>query len=260
MQIQEAITAIEEYAPLKLQADYDNSGLICGDPTQELTSVLLCLDITETIIEEAISQGHNLIISHHPLIFKGLKHITPTSQVERCVIRALQHHITIYAAHTNMDSVINGVNGRIADKLNLTQRKILNPIENSIVYGYGIVGTLPTPENCMDFLHKVKDVFHCQIIRHTNPHQKQIQRIAVCGGSGAEFIQQAITEHADLYISSDFKYHDFFTAENRITIADIGHYESEQFTKEIFHEILTKKIPKFAVQISSINTNPIKYL
>lgn len=261
MKIQEVLTAIEEYAPLKLQTEYDNSGLICGDPNQELTSILICLDITEAIIEEAINNGNNLIISHHPLIFKGLKRLSTKSQTERCLISAVLHHIVIYAAHTNMDAVMNGVSGRIADKLGLTQREILVPQGDILTnHGFGIIGTLPRQEDCTQLLHKIKDTFHCTCIRYTTPHIKQIQRIALCGGSGADFIQQAITKQADMYISSDFKYHDFFLAENHITIVDIGHYESEQFTKEIFYEILTKKFHTFAIQISMTNTNPIKYL
>lgn len=261
MQIQEALALIEDYAPLNLQAGFDNSGLICGDPSNELTSVLLCLDVTEEVVEEAVRGGYNLIVSHHPLIFSGLKHITPASYVERCVISAIRHDIAIYAAHTNMDSVANGVSGRMADKLGLYCREILQP-EGSpdSPAGFGIVGILPEPEETMAFLRRVKETFHCGAIRHTAPHREQVERVAVCGGAGASFLRQALAKKADLYISADFKYHDFFLAENRITIADIGHYESEQFTKEVFHEILTKKIANFAVQFSTVNTNPIKYL
>lgn len=261
MYIKEIISLIEDYAPLKLQASFDNSGLLCGDPERELTSILLCIDVTEEVVKEAIDKGHNLIISHHPLIFSGLKHITPATYVERCVIDAIKHDITIYAAHTNMDVVANSVSGRMADKLDLHHRQILQPEGDPVDgNGFGIIGELQQPVESMAFLQQVKEIFRCDRLRYTTPHTSSIQRVAVCGGAGASFFKQALAGQADIYISGDFKYHDFFLTENRIMIADIGHYESEQFTKEIFYEILTKKISKFAVQFSEINTNPIKYL
>lgn len=261
MYIKEIISLIEDYAPLKFQASFDNSGLLCGNPERELTSILLCIDVTEEVIKEAIDKGHNLIISHHPLIFSGLKHITPATYVERCVIDAIKHDITIYAAHTNMDVVANGVSGRMADKLDLYHRQILQPEGDPMDgNGFGIIGELQQPVESMAFLQQVKEIFRCDRLRYTTPHTPFMQRVAVCGGAGASFFKQALARQADIYISGDFKYHDFFLTENRIMIADIGHYESEQFTKEIFYEILTKKISKFAVQFSEINTNPIKYL
>ena len=261
MYIKEIISLIEDYAPLKLQASFDNSGLLCGDPERELTSILLCIDVTEEVVKEAIDKGHNLIISHHPLIFSGLKHITPATYVERCVIDAIRHDITIYAAHTNMDVVSNGVSGRMADKLDLYHRQILQPEGDPMDgNGFGIIGELQQPVESMAFLQQIKEIFRCDRLRYTTPHTPFMQRVAVCGGAGASFFKQALAGQADIYISGDFKYHDFFLTENRIMIADIGHYESEQFTKEIFYEILTKKISKFAVQFSEINTNPIKYL
>ena len=261
MYIKEIISLIEYYAPLKFQASFDNSGLLCGNPERELTSILLCIDVTEEVIKEAIDKGHNLIISHHPLIFSGLKHITPATYVERCVIDAIKHDITIYAAHTNMDVVSNGVSGRMADKLDLYHRQILQPEGDPMDgNGFGIIGELQQPVESMAFLQQVKEIFRCDRLRYTTPHTPFIQRVAVCGGAGASFFKQALAGQSDIYISGDFKYHDFFLTENRIMIADIGHYESEQFTKEIFYEILTKKISKFAVQFSEINTNPIKYL
>ena len=261
MYIKEIISLIEDYAPLKFQASFDNSGLLCGDPERELTSILLCIDVTEEVVKEAIDKGHNLIISHHPLIFSGLKHITPATYVERCVIDAIRHDITIYAAHTNMDVVSNGVSGRMADKLDLYHRQILQPEGDPMDgNGFGIIGELQQPVESMAFLQQIKEIFRCDRLRYTTPHTPFMQRVAVCGGAGASFFKQALAGQADIYISGDFKYHDFFLTENRIMIADIGHYESEQFTKEIFYEILTKKISKFAVQFSEINTNPIKYL
>lgn len=261
MKIQEIIQIIEAYAPRELQADFDNSGLICGNVEQEVSSILLCIDVTEDVVREAVQKGHNLIISHHPLIFKGLKQITPSTYVERSIILAVKNEIAIYAAHTNMDVVARGVSGRMADKLSLKNQEILQPEgETPYPHGYGIIGTLDTPVAPLSFLQHVKETFHCKTIRYTTPPDQQVQRVAVCGGAGASFLQKAIQKRADIYITGDFKYHDFFLTENRIILADIGHYESEQFTKDIFYELVTKKMPKFAVQFSDINTNPINYL
>lgn len=261
MIIQELIDHIESFAPLSLQAGFDNSGLICGDTNQQIRSVLICLDVTEGVLQEAICKGDNLIISHHPLIFNGLKQITPSTATERCIIAAIKNNIVIYAAHTNMDVVANGVSGRMADKLNLVDRKVLQPEgtpEDN--YGYGIIGELKEPADSLSFLQQLKTTFCCKALRYTLPHKKNIQKIALCGGAGVSFLHRAIKEKADIYISGDFKYHDFFLSENRIIIADIGHYESEQFTKEIFYELVTKKSSKFAVRFSETNTNPINYL
>ena len=164
MYIKEIISLIEAYAPLKLQASFDNSGLLCGDSERELTSILLCIDVTEEVVKEAIDKGHNLIISHHPLIFSGLKHITPTTYVERCVIDAIKHDITIYAAHTNMDVVANGVSGRMADKLDLHHRQILQPEGDPVDgNGFGIIGELQQPVESMAFLQQVKEIFRCDM-------------------------------------------------------------------------------------------------
>ncbi|MDR2413770.1 MAG: Nif3-like dinuclear metal center hexameric protein [Odoribacteraceae bacterium] len=261
MRIQEIIDIIESFAPLHLQADFDNSGLTCGDACRELTSALLCLDVTEEVVNEAIELGANLIISHHPLLFRGIKQVTPATGVERALILAIKRDIALYAAHTNLDVVERGVSGRVADKLHLSRREILHH-EGDLhsPHGYGIVGELETPVESRDFLKRVKEIFHCPVLRHTAIHTPFIRRVAVCGGAGASFISAAIARKADIYLSGDFKYHDFFLAENHLIIADIGHHESEQFTKDIFYELLTEKIPTFAIRISGINTNPINYL
>ena len=184
MYIKEIISLIEDYAPLKFQASFDNSGLLCGNPEQELTSILLCIDVTEEVIKEAIDKGHNLIISHHPLIFSGLKHITPATYVERCVIDAIKHDITIYAAHTNMDVVFNGVSGRMADKLDLHHRQILQPEGDPMTgNGFGIIGELQHPVESMAFLQQIKEIFRCDRLRYTTPHIPSIHRVAVCGGA-----------------------------------------------------------------------------
>ncbi|WP_251620045.1 Nif3-like dinuclear metal center hexameric protein [Odoribacter lunatus] len=262
MQVKDLTSIIEQYAPLNLQESYDNAGLICGDTENEVTAVLLCTDVTESVIDEAIAENCNLIISHHPLTIQPLKNLLPHNSIKRSLIKAIKHDINIYAAHTNMDAVINGVSGKIADKLGLTSREILqvSPNSSNTTTGFGIIGELEKAADSYNYLKQIKEIFHCEIIRHTALCTPTVKRIAVCGGSGAFLIKDAISAKADLYITGDIKYHDFFQAENRIILADIGHYESEQYTKEIFYKLVTKKISKFAVQFSKINTNPINYL
>lgn len=255
--IKDIISTIEAFAPLNLQESYDNAGLICGNPDGDVSSALLTLDITEAVIDEAIREGHHLIISHHPLIFHGIKNLLPDNYVNRCLIKAIRHGLNLYSAHTNMDAVMQGVSGRMADKLGLVNREILQPNGET---GMGIVGELPVPMKSPDFLQTVKERFHCGVIRHTAICKPEIRRVAVCGGSGAFLTQTAIARQADIYITGDYKYHDFFNAENKLIIADIGHYESEQYTKEIFYELVTKKLPNFAVQFSKVVTNPVHYL
>lgn len=363
MLVKDITSLLEEFAPLSLQEDYDNAGLICGEGTNPVTSILLCTDVTEEVIDEAIAGGHNLIISHHPLTLQGLKNLRPDTYVKRCLIKAIRNNLNIYSAHTNMDAVAHGVSGRMADKLGLIHQKVLQPagklfslafytpaaeaekvrqaildcgaghignythcsfnsngegtfkalsganpyvgkigelhreeeikteitvpeylLNQSIralvsahpyeepvwnvipldnvnpVTGFGILGELPQPCDSREFLLQVKETFGCGVIRHTAICKPSIRKVAVCGGSGAFLTKAAIASQADIYISGDYKYHDFFKAENKLIIADIGHYESEQFTKEIFYELLTKKISNFAVQFSKVRTNPVSYL
>jgi dinuclear metal center YbgI/SA1388 family protein len=364
MTVKSICELIEEVAPLGLQESYDNAGLLIGDSQMEVTSVLVCIDITEEIIEEAIQKKCNLIISHHPLIFNGLKRLTGQNEVQRCVAIAIKSDIAIYAAHTNLDNVLQGVSGKMAEKIGLRNIQILQPKQNALLklityvpklhsfrvrealfeagagqignydecsfniegvgtfranenaqpfvgnidelhsepetrvevilpdymkykvleallkthpyeepaydfislknawnqVGAGVVGELEVAEDELIFLNRIKSIFKIQSIRYTNLLDKKIKRVALCGGSGSSLLSDAISAKADVYISGDFKYHEFFDAQNRILIADIGHFESEQFTKDIFFEIITKKMPTFAVQISDSKTNPINYL
>lgn len=364
MTVSEITSLIEEFAPLALQEDYDNAGLLVGDRDMEVSGVLLSIDITEAVIEEAIQSKCNLIIAHHPLIFRGLERITGQNYIQRCIINAIKNDIAIYAAHTNVDNVLNGVNGKIADKIGLIKRTILQPKSESLLklitfvpvgyveivqqalfsagaghigeydccsfnaegtgtfragnnakpfvgelnhlhaepetrievilpnylvtsvikaliqahpyeepaydliplanswntVGAGMVGELEGEMDEMEFLNHLKNSFALETLRHTNLTGRKIKRVAFCGGAGSEFLGKALEVKADVYISGDFKYHDFFSGEDKILIVDIGHYESEQYTKDVFYEIITKKIPNFAVRISEVNTNPIKYL
>ncbi|HOG04731.1 MAG TPA: Nif3-like dinuclear metal center hexameric protein [Paludibacter sp.] len=364
MKIKNIIQVIESFAPIALQESYDNAGLIIGNSESPVQAALLCLDVTEAVIEEAKALGANLIIAHHPLIFTGLKKINGNDMVQRCVIQAIKHDIAIYAVHTNIDNVINGVNGKIADKIGLTNRKILQPKSGMLVklitfvpklhvqrvreaifeagggqignydacsfnvegygsfrpnekakpfvgklhqihyedetkievilpvylqhraitaliqahpyeepafdvipllnahkeIGSGIVGELMKPEKTKDFLQRMKNVFDVKIIKHTALINENIQKVAVCGGAGSFLLEEAIRAGADIFISGDFKYHEFFKAEDKIIIADLGHFETEQFTKDLLFEIIQNKLPTFALHISKINTNPIFYL
>jgi dinuclear metal center YbgI/SA1388 family protein len=363
MKIKEIISCIESYAPLSFQESYDNSGLITGDLNQETASALLCIDITEDVINEAIKLKSRLIISHHPLIFRPIKRLSDKSYVSRCIVKALRNDIALYSAHTNMDAVRKGVNARICEKIGLENIRILVPRQDELrklvffvpvshadkvrekifeagaghignydqcsfnlqgegtfrgsentnpfvgekgkfntekeirvetvfpVYresavikamlashpyeevaydiyplanfynqaGSGMVGDLPEPASEAIFLKKLKNIFRTGIIRHSPLLGKKIKKAAVCGGSGSQFIDQAINSGAGIYITSDVRYHQFFDADGKIMIADIGHWESEQFTTELFHELILKKFPKFALHFSEVYTNPVNY-
>lgn len=354
---------IERIAPVQLQETYDNAGLIIGEKNSEIDKAIICIDVTETIIDEAITKNCQLVISHHPLIFKGLKKINGKNSIEKIIIKAIKNNIAIYAAHTNLDNVINGVNSILSQKLGLKNIRSLQPkkdifkklvffcpvihadkvrkaifeagagqignydncsfntegdgsfkalenanpfvgepgklhfekeirietifpfyIENKVVeallqahpyeevaydiykldnyfasIGSGIIGEIEEADE-IQFLTELKKVSNCKCIKHSDLLNKKIKKVAICGGSGSFLIKDAIAAKADIFITGDVKYHDFFEAENKILIADIGHFESEQFTKELLYTIITKKFPNFAVLISENNTNPIHYL
>ncbi|HZK97684.1 MAG TPA: Nif3-like dinuclear metal center hexameric protein [Prolixibacteraceae bacterium] len=364
MTIREIISYLESVAPPAYQESYDNAGLIIGDPESTVTSALITLDVTEAIIDEAIETGCELIISHHPILFKGIKRLNGNSFVERCVIKAIKNNIAIFAAHTNLDSILGGVNSKICEKIGLTNTIILAPAKdqllklvtfipkdhldkvreavfaagageigkydkcsfsteglgtfrggddtnayvgekgefhfekearfetilhkhskNSVInallkahpyeevaydlyplentlpeVGAGMIGELPGAENEIDFLSRLLDIFGCKSIRHTYLLGKSVKKVAVCGGSGSFLLPAAIAAGADIFVTADMKYHDFFEAEEKIIVADIGHYESEQFTKELFYEILIKKFPNFALRLSEVKSNPVLYL
>ena len=364
MKIKEIIQFLEKIAPLNFQESYDNSGLIVGNRENEVTSALVCLDSTEEVVDEAIENRCNLIISHHPVIFSGIKKFTEKSYVERTIIKAIKNDIAIYAMHTNLDNVIGGVNSKIADLLDLRNQKILAPkkdllrklvvhvprehveelkeslfnvgagkignykncsfqtygegtflpmekanptigengvqrtleevkieivfpkdIETSIInqmkkthpyeevsyqiyildnffhdVGSGIFGDLDNEISSLEFLNKLKSVMKTECIRHTGLVKDTIKRVSICGGSGSFLLNQARSVNSDIFISSDFKYHEFFNAEDDIIIADIGHYESEQFTKDLIYDLLINNFSRFAIRLSKVNTNPINYL
>ena len=364
MLIKHIIQAIEAVAPPLYQESYDNAGLQVGNPDGDATGVLISLDVTEAVLDEAISRGCNMIVSHHPIIFFGIKKITGKNYVERIIQKAIKHDITLYAAHTNLDNMYAGVNAKICEKLGLTHTSILEPrpqtlsklctyapasiagkvrdalfaagagrignyheasfntagtgtfrpgeganpaigtpggereevaevkievlvekhlertvlqalfashIYEEVAYefvpisnlhqhiGAGMVGTLPHPMPETEFLAFVKKQMKTDCIRHTPLRDRNIERVALCGGAGSFLLPHALSAGADIFITGDYKYHQFFDADKKIIIADIGHYESEQFTSEIFEAILKKKFPTFAILLSDINTNPVKY-
>ncbi len=256
MLLSEVINIIESVAPLSIQEEWDNSGLQVGVKEADVASVLLCTDITEEILEEAITKHCQLIISHHPLLFHGLKTIQGITPQERCVIRAIQHGIAIYSSHTAIDCYLHGVSGRMAEKLNIYNYRILSPTAENV--GLGVIGKLPKPIRFEDFLQQVKQAFGAPVIRYISPIHLQIQTIALCGGAGSEFTEIAIQQGADVYISADFKYHEFQQAVGRIGVMDIGHFESEQYTKEIFAELLQKHAPTLNIYMAKHDKSPIQ--
>ena len=354
---------IEAFAPPALQENYDNSGLLVGSPDQEVERILISLDITDEVVNEAIDLEANFILVHHPVIFKPLKSLTGKNEVERCVIACIKHNIAIYAAHTNADSTQNGVSAKMAEKLGLKNISILSPaksllkkivvftpvvhaqevreamfnagaghigdydqcsynlsgqgtfrgLENSnpftgekgklhfepeervetVVphyftsrvisemikahpyeevaydiyplentnsqYGLGVTGDFEQPLKEEEFLKKLKDIFAVKCIRHSPLTGKKIQTVALCGGSGSFLLSKAKSSGAQAFVTADVKYHEFFDLKDQLLLADIGHYESEQYTKDIFYELLTEKLTNFAVHLSKVNTNPINY-
>ncbi|MDL2215213.1 Nif3-like dinuclear metal center hexameric protein [Dysgonomonas sp. OttesenSCG-928-M03] len=364
MKIKEILSAIEQLAPLPLQESFDNSGIQIGDTSQEIKAVLLCIDVTENVVDEAIRLGCNLIISHHPLAFRSFKSLTGRNYVERCMIKACKHDIVIYAAHTNLDNAVGGVNYQLAKLLNLQQVRILAPKEKVLmklvtfvplshaesvrtvlfnagagsignydscsynisgegtfrgddsthpfvgekgklhteseirievvlpfykqrevlsallaahpyeepVYdfyslentwdhaGSGIVGILPEPMEEEDFLYYLKDTLKLSCIQHSAYRGTMIQDVALCGGSGAFLIPQAIGYGADIFITGEAKYNDFYDVEDKILLATVGHYESEICTKDIFYGLLSRKYPDIELNISQFDVNPVKYL
>ncbi len=364
MIVQDVIKHLEELSPLAYAEDFDNVGLLVGDRNNSVTGILVTLDTLEEVVEEAIQKNCNLIVSFHPIIFTGLKKITGKTYVERVILKAIQHRISIFAIHTALDNSNVGVNNMICEKLDLINRQILIPKNNTIkklttyvpnkeaevlrnalfkagaghignysncsfnvegigtykgnevsnptqgkkgethkeeevqvsmIYpkdleqkvlnalflthsyeevayeittlentnqniGMGMVGELKNDQDEISFLSQLKTTFNCKNLRHSSLFDNPIKKVAVLGGSGSFAIPFAISRGADAFVTSDLKYHDFFKAENKIVLIDIGHYESEQFTKNLLVTYLTKKITNFAIILSKINTNPIKYL
>lgn len=261
MKIKEIVSALERFAPLPLQESYDNAGLQTGLTDAEATGALLCLDVTEAVIDEAIALGYNLVVSHHPLVFRGVKSITGRDYVGRCLLKAIKNDIALYAAHTNLDNAPGGVNFAIARKLGLEDVRFLAPQDGSGQEGgSGLIGTLPDWETETDFLRRVKKTFEAGGVRHSRMTGRQIRTVALCGGAGSFLIADAVAAGADVFLTGEIRYHEYFGHEREILLAEIGHYESEQYTRQLLADILHEQCPSLKVEITKINTNPIKYL
>lgn len=262
MKVREVIDYLHTIAPNHYQEDYDNSGLLVGEYSAEISAVLVSLDVTEEVLDEAISKGCNLIISHHPIIFGGVKRLTDGNYVQRIIKKAIKNDLNLFAIHTNLDNVYDhGVNTNIAKKLGLKYTSILRPkagLDDPRV-GSGIIGNID-PQEEMAFLDFLKTTMEAQCIKYTKLLGNPITRVAICGGSGRFLLQDAIRQGAQVFISSDFKYHEYFDADGQIVIADIGHFESEQYTTHMLWEILTNKFSSFAAHYTKVNTNPVNYL
>ena len=258
MILQDIINIIESVAPLSYQEAWDNSGLQVGDRNAEVHEALLTVDVTESVVNEAISLGCDLIISHHPLIFRGLKQLTGATPQERCVMQALRHNIAIYSAHTSMDSYLHGVSGRIAEKLGIRDYRILIPSVSHAEAGLGVIGDLLQPMDNEEFVAFVARVFatHNTSLRWVEGSRKKVRKVAICGGAGAEFVEQAIAQGADAFVSADFKYHELQNAYQRITVVDMDHWVSEHFTREIFEQLLS---PYIHTRMARTDESPIKY-
>ena len=257
MKVKDIIRVIEEFAPLSLQEGWDNSGLCIGSPEDVVSSVLLGLDCTPELVDEAIACGADMIVTHHPLIFSGLKKISPDNPVGEAVIKAIKAGISIYAAHTSADKVIAGVSGAMAARMGLEDVQILD--EDGEGTGLGVVGNLPEPLSSEEVVKLVKKSFGLKAMRASKPVDGKISRVAMCGGSGGSLIGAAMKSGAQLYISGDISYHNFFTREG-FMIMDIGHYESEIEIVDILFSLIKKNFPTFAVRITqNIYSNPIFY-
>ncbi len=245
MKIKDVVAYLETIAPPFLQESYDNAGLIVGNLQREVKGVLVSLDAVESVVEEAREKGCNLIVAHHPIIFKGLKRITGRTYVERTIIEAIKNDIAIYAIHTNLDNILyNGVNERIARQLGLDNCKILAPKQMNLdgnEVGSGLIGNLPQSMMAKDFLLQLKASMQVSCVRHTALLNRPVHLVAICGGAGSFLLPEAIRQGADVFVSADFKYHEFFDANSQIVIADIGHYESEQFTIDLLTKLLSEK-------------------
>ena len=258
MKISEIIDYLQGWAPLSLQEEYDNSGLqVSRDTDVECSGVLICLDVTEAVIDEAVAGGFNMVLSHHPLIYRPIKQVTSLAYQQRCIIRALDHGITVYSAHTCLDNAPEGVNWQISRILGLHGLEPLVPKPGTDGGGSGRIGVLERPESAEAFLERVKQAFGCQVVMHSAP-QGQVFKVAVCGGSGASLLGAAAAAGADCYVTGELHYHDYF--EPGLLAVALGHYESEHLTRELMLERLGEAFPALRLQITTIDTNEVHYL
>ena len=271
VKIYQVVDALEHYAPLPLQEGYDNAGLQVGlTEAVEVSGALLCLDVTEAVVDEAIRKGCNLIVSHHPLIFRKLARISDENYVQRTVRKAVKNDITIVSMHTNMDAAKGGVNFKIAEKLGLRNLRFFGGEKeiDGVKGGEGVIGEITDETDTLhadgiaadDLVLMLRERFQAECVQCNQLLRRPIRKVALCGGAGSFLLDAAIAAGADAFITGEMHYHEFFGHEQEIQICVIGHYQSEQFTSEIFRSIITEKCPGVKCEISEINTNPIIYL
>ena len=262
MKIRDIVSVIEEFAPLALQESYDNSGLIVGRLDDEVKGVLLAVDVTEEVLDEAEREGCDLVITHHPIIFNPLKRFNSATYVERCVERAIRKGIALYAAHTNLDRTPHGMRWQLGSMIGLDAMSVLEPRRDNAEAGFGVVGTLSRAEGVVAFMNRVKAIFEVGAVRYSDipSEDMMVRRVAICTGSGRSLIDAAMAAEADVYITADLRYNDFMCGENRMVLMDIGHFESEFCAIRIIYDVLSKKMCNFAVRKSVCSRNPVHYL
>ena len=260
MKVSDILNCITEVAPIDWQESYDNAGLQVGDENAEAKKSLVTLDVTEELVDEAIAKGCDLIVSHNPLIFRGLKQITPYSAIGRAVMKAIKHDIAIISMHTNLDNSYLGVNAALAEILGLANLRILQPTTpDPQLRGAGMIGEFTEAMSEKDFLRRVAETIGSPCLRHSAFIGRDVKRVAMCGGSGSFLLSEACAQHADAFLTADVKYHDFFLPEGQLLFVDGGHFETEQFTKELICGLIRKKFPTFAAEIAETNTNSVHY-
>jgi len=261
MKFRDVVETLERFAPLPLQEDYDNAGLQIGLTEADiLTGVLVCLDITPAVIEEAAERGCNVVVSHHPLLFHGLKCVSDSTMIGRCVRLAIEKHVGLYSAHTNLDNARGGVCFAMGERIGLRDMEFLIPQTDGRNGGSGLVGSLPEPEEPAAFLARMKSVFGVERLPHSRGPQQPIRRVALCGGGGDFLIDEAARQGADAYLTGEVHYHRYFGYEDRMWIAALGHYESEHCAVELLRSIISKNLPDLKVVESEKGINPIQYL
>jgi dinuclear metal center YbgI/SA1388 family protein len=258
MTIREITKPLEDFAPLHWQEDYDNAGLIVGRPSDEVASALVCVDVTAAVLDEAERLGARLVISHHPIIFRPVKRLNSASNVEQAVERAIRGGTALYACHTNLDRAPGGMSHVLAQRLGLQDIAILDPEPSGA--GFGAIGQLASPTPPEDFLRAVAATLNIGAIRHSAPPAGKVQKIALITGSGGDGVERAIAAGADVFLTADIRYDRFLSAAGHILLADIGHFESEFCAIDLICDIISKKIPNFALYKSEHSLNPVNYL
>jgi dinuclear metal center YbgI/SA1388 family protein len=260
VKVKEVLSALEQFAPLPLQESWDNAGLQVGLTEAEVSGALLCLDVTEAVVDEALRKGCNVVVSHHPLLFRGLKTISDLTDVQRTVRKAVKHEVCVISMHTNMDNARGGVNFKIAAKLGLTDVEFMAEKRvGDVTCGSGVIGTLEEPMAADDFVKRVKQAFGVECAMTNELLRRPVSRVAICGGAGDFLLDDAVAAGADAFITGEMHYHQYFGYEQRIQICVIGHYQSEQFTTEVFRDIIAERCPGVKTEIAETCTNPILY-